>query len=321
MNPFFETYNTPFGTIPFSQIKLDHFLPAAGKGIIDAKAEIEEIISNKAEPTFENTIVALENAGELLDKVTTAFFNLNSAETNPEMQALAQEISPLLSTYRNDVMLNAELFARVKKVFENGDKGFTEEQKMLLDKSYKSFARNGANLAAEDQDKLRKIDEELARLSLTFGENVLQESNAFSMVLDNEADLDGLPDGIKEAAAHLAEEKELTGKWIFTLDYPSYIPFMTYATNRALREKMYKAFSSKAFQANEHNNEENIHRIVSLRAERAQLLGFKSHADYVLAERMAKNPETVFSFLDDMQEKALPFAKKNSKFLANTLIS
>jgi peptidyl-dipeptidase Dcp len=315
MNPFFETYNTPFGTIPFSQIKLDHFLPAVGKGIIDAKTEIEAIISNKAEPTFENTIVALENVGELLDKVTTAFFNLNSAETNPEMQALAQEISPLLSTYRNDVMLNAELFTRVKKVFENGNEGFTEEQKMLLDKSYKSFARNGANLAAEDQDKLRKIDEDLARLSLTFGENVLQESNAFSMVLDNEADLNGLPDGIKEAAAHLAEEKELTSKWIFTLDYPSYIPFMTYATNRALREKMYKAFSSKAFQANEYNNEENIHRIVSLRAERAQLLGFKSHADYVLAERMAKNPETVFSFLDDMQEKALPFAKKEFEIL------
>ncbi len=315
MNPFFETYNTPFGTIPFSQIKLDHFLPAVGKGIIDAKTEIEAIISNKAEPTFENTIVVLENAGELLDKVTTAFFNLNSAETNPEMQALAQEISPLISTYRNDVMLNAELFARVKKVFENGNEGFTEEQKMLLDKSYKSFARNGANLAAEDQDKLRKIDEELARLSLTFGENVLQESNAFSMVLDNETDLDGLPDGIKEAAAHLAEEKELPSKWIFTLDYPSYIPFMTYATNRPLREKMYKAFSSKAFQANEHNNEENIHRIVSLRAERAQLLGFKSHADYVLAERMAKNPETVFGFLDDMQEKALPFAKKEFEIL------
>lgn len=318
MNPFFKTYNTPFGTIPFSEIKNEHFLPAVHKGIEEAKAEIDTITTNTESATFENTIEALENSGELLTKVTTVFFNLNSAETSEELQALAQEISPILSAHGNDVMMNAELFARVKTVFDNGFDGLTPEQKTLLEKSYKSFARNGANLNDKDKAKLREIDARKAKLSLTFGENVLKESNAFEMLITEEKDLDGLPEGITDAAAAAYKSKVKSNSkssaddkgWLFTLDYPSYIPFMTYATNRGLREKMYKAFSSKAFQADENNNEAVIAELVKLRAERAQLLGFESHADYVLAERMAISPKNVYDFLDTIQEKAMPFAQK-----------
>ena len=308
MNPFFSEYTTAFGTIPFSQIKNEHFVPAVKQGIADAKAEIDAIVKNPETPNFENVIVALENSGELLTKVTSAFFNLNSAETSDEMQAIAQEISPLLSAHGNDVSMNAGLFAKVKAVFEQGLDGLTAEQKMLLEKSYKGFARNGANLNDSDKEKLREIDAKKSKLSLTFGENVLKESNAFEMLLTDEADLDGLPEGIKDAAAGMAKAKEKEG-WLFTLDYPSYIPFMTYSTRRDLREKMYKAFGSKGFQKNENNNEPVIQQLVKLRAERAELLGYESHAHYVLEERMAKSPSNVYDFLNNIQDKALPFAK------------
>lgn len=309
MNPFFETYTAPFGTIPFSKIKNEHYLSAVHKGIEEAKAEIEAIIENNEPASFQNTIEALENAGELLTKVTTAFFNLNSAETSDEMQALAQEISPLLSAHGNDIMMNAALFAKVKTVYENGFDGLTPEQKTLLENTYKSFARNGANLTDENKAKLREIDAKKARLSLTFGENVLKESNAFELLITDENDLDGLPEGTVEAAKAMAKAKDKEG-WLFTLDYPSYIPFLTYATNRNLREKMYRAFSSKGFQNNENNNTKIIEELAQLRAERAQLLGYKSHAHYVLEERMAKSPNGVFNFLEDIENKALSFAQK-----------
>jgi oligopeptidase A len=308
MNPFFKEYTTTQGTIPFSEIANEHYVTAVLKGIEDAKVEVDAIVNNTDTPTFENVIVALENSGELLTKVTSAFFNLNSAETSDEMQVIAQEISPLLSAHGNDIAMNADLFAKVKAVFEHGFDSLTAEQKTLLENAYKGFARNGANLNDVDKEKLREIDAKKSKLSLTFGENVLKESNAFEMLLTDEADLDGLPDGIIESAKGMATAKEKEG-WLFTLDYPSYIPFMTYSTRRELRQKMHRVFGSKGFQDNENNNEAVIQDLIKLRAERAELLGFESHAHYVLAERMAKSPSNVYDFLNNIQEKALPFAK------------
>jgi len=324
MNPFFETYDTIFGTIPFTKINITHYVPAVSKGIEEAKAEVDAIVSNADAPTFTNTIGALEDSGETLTKVTSAFFNLNSAETSDEMQAIAQEISPLLTAHGNEVAMNAGLFAKVKAVFEGDQSNLTTEQKTLLEKSYKGFARNGANLNEADKETLKVIDAQKSKLSLTFGENVLKESNAFQMHLTDEADLDGLPDGIKEAAAaeykikskSKEESDDSSDNWVFTLDYPSYIPFMTYSTRRDLRQKMHRAFGSKGFQDNENNNEEVIQELVSLRAERAALLGYESHAHYVLEERMTKSPSVVFDFLDNIQEKALPFAKKEFEELS-----
>ena len=317
MNPFLAPYKTKFDTIPFSKIKLEHYVPAVHEGIKQASQEINQIVKNIESPSFQNTIEKLDNVGEILDKVTNAFFNLNSAETSPEMQQLAQEISPLLTSYKNDVMMNTELFHRVKSVYNNPPNDLNEEQKTLLKNTYKSFDRNGANLSKTDQDTLRNIDNQLSKLSLTFGEHVLLESNAFQLFLENERDLDGLPEGVKEAAAMAAEQNGENGKWLITLDYPSYIPFMTYSTVRELREKMYKAFSSKAFSDNEQNNESIIKQIVDLRHKRANLLGFDSHADFVLAERMAESPNKVYSFLNEIQEKALPFAKNEFKTLTD----
>ena len=315
MNPFFETYDTPFGTIPFDKIKINHYVPAVLKGIKEAKAEVDTLVHSADTPTFENTILALENSGETLTKVTSAFFNLNSAETSEEMQAIAQEISPLLTAHGNEIAMNAGLFEKVKAVYEGNQDDLTTEQKTLLEKSYKGFARNGANLNEADKEKLKAIDTRKAKLSLTFGENVLKESNAFQMHLTDEADLEGLPDGIKEAAAGAAKAKELDG-WLFTLDYPSYIPFMTYSTRRDLRQKMHRAFGSKGFQPNDNNNEAVIQELVELRSKRALLLGYESHAHYVLEERMAKSPGNVADFLNDIQEKALPFAKKEFEELS-----
>lgn len=326
MNPFFETYDTPFGTIPFTKINIKHYVPAVNKGIEEAKSEVDALVSNADAPTFDNVIVALENSGETLTKVTSAFFNLNSAETSDEMQAIAQEISPLLTAHGNEVAMNAGLFAKVKAVFEGDQSNLTTEQKTLLEKSYKGFSRNGANLNETDKEKLKAIDSKKSKLSLTFGENVLKESNAFEMHLTDEADLDGLPEGVREAAAaeykvkfkNKSKEKsdDSSNNWIFTLDYPSYIPFMTYSTRRDLRQKMHRAFGSKGFQDNENNNEEVIQEQVRLRAERAALLGYESHAHYVLEERMTKSPSIVFDFLDNIQEKALPFAKKEFEELS-----
>lgn len=315
MNPFFIDYNTPFGTHPFSQIKLEHYLPAVQKGIEEAQAEIDKITTNKDQPTFKNTLEALENTGELLTKVTSVFFNLNSAETNPEMQALAQELSPILSAHSNDILLNKALFERVKTVY-NANPTINPEQQMLLEKKYKGFVRNGALLKQEEKDKLREIDMELGKLSLTYGENVLKESNAFEMVLDSKEDLEGLPEGIIAAAAATAKQSNKTG-WVFTLDYPSYIPFVTYSAKRALRKKMYDAFSSKANKNNENNNKSIITKLVNLKRERANLLGYQSHSHYTLEERMAKSPNQVFDFLNDLQAKSLPFAKTEFETLEN----
>mgnify|MGYP000156228672 CR=1 FL=1 len=315
MNILNKSFNTKYNTAPFSKINNEDFLPAFKKGIDDAKAEIQAIILNPDKPTFENTIEALDFAGEQLDRISSIFFNLNSAETNDEIQKIAQEVSPLLSEFSNDITLNQDLFKRVKTVYEQKESlNLNREQQTLLDKKYKSFSRNGANLPEDKKKKLREIDKQLSKLKLTFGENVLAETNAFELQITNEEDLTGLPEGAKEAAQQLAENKGKSG-WIITLDYPSYIPFMTYADNRELRKKLAIAFGAKAFQNNEHDNQGIVLQIAKLRHERANLLGYKTHAHFVLEERMAKNPKTVDTFLNDLLEKAKPAAIKEFKNL------
>ena len=241
MNPLLQDFNTA----PFSKISNDNYKPAIKKGIEIAKAEIDEIIHNTETPTFENTTVALDFTGEKLNRITSIFFNLNSAETNDEIQKIAQEVSPWLSEFGNDITLNEALFKRVKTVFDTRESlDLTSEQAMLLEKQYKSFARNGANLKEDAKIKLRKIDATLSKLSLKFGENVLAETNAFEMHITTESDLAGLPDSEKEAAREVAKSTNKEG-WIFTLDYPSYIPFLTYVDNRELRKKMAIAAGKK----------------------------------------------------------------------------
>ncbi|MCM4168476.1 Oligopeptidase A [Arenibacter antarcticus] len=301
---------SPFDTAPFSKIRNEHFKPAILQAIEDARKEIDAIAESTEQLTFENTIAALDFSGQQLDRVTSVFFNLNSAETNAEIQKIAQEISPLLSEFSNDITLNQDLFKKVKAVYNQKDQlELTPEEHTLLDKKYKGFSRNGANLPEDKKKRLREIDTELSRLKLQFGENVLAETNKYEMHLTKESDLDGLPDGEKEAAAHLAKTKDKTG-WVITLDYPSYIPFMKYASNRNLRKELSLAFGSKGFHKNELDNQENILNITRLRYERAVLLGYKSHAHYVLEERMAETPEKVAEFLDELQTMAKPAAKR-----------
>ncbi len=300
----------PFDTAPFSKIKNEHFLPAFQTLIEETKKEIDAITSQKAAPTFENTLAALDRTGRQLDRVSSVFFNLNNAETTKEIQQIAQEVSPMLTEFQNDLLLNEALFKRVKTVYEMRDSlALNPEESMLLDKQYKSFARNGANLNEKDKAALRKIDTQLAKLKLLFGEHVLEETNAFEMHLTKEEEVAGLPEGVKEAAAHLAQEKGKEG-WIITLQYPSYIPFMKYADNRELRKKLSLAFGSKGFQKNENNNESIVLEIANLRHQRAQLLGYASHAHFVLEERMAESPENVNAFLANLLEKAQPAAHK-----------
>ena len=300
----------PFDLAPFSKIKNEHFLPAFKQLIKETKTEIDAIAENTSEATFENTIEALEFSGNQLDRVSSVFFNLNSAETNPELQKLAQEISPLLSEFGNDITLNEKLFQRIKSVYDTKKSlNLNKEQEMLLDNKFKGFSRNGANLNETDKEKLRAIDAELSKLKLKFGENVLAETNKYELHLINEEDLAGLPEGEKEAAASLAKEKGKDG-WLITLAYPSYIPFMKYAKNRELRKTLALAAGSQCFKNDEYNNEEIVLSIAKLRFERANLLGYSTHADFVLEERMAGSSEKVKSFLNDLLDKALPFAKK-----------
>ncbi len=310
-NPLLQDFNTPFNTAPFSKIKEVHFKPAIIKAIEEARKEIDQIVENKEEPTFKNTLEVLDFSGQKLDRITSIFFNLNSAETNEEIQKIAQEVSPLLTEFSNDITLNKDLFNRISTVFKQKDSlDLSSEQKMLLEKRYKSFVRNGANLNEEDQNKLRDINKKLAKLTLKFGENVLAESNDFSLHITKKEDLSGLPEGVIEAAKMLAKQKKEEG-WIFTLDYPSYIPFMTYADKRKLRKKMAKAFGARAFRNNNFDNQEIVLKIVQLRHQRAHLLGYKTHAHFVLEERMAETPEKVTGFLNELLEKAKPAALKD----------
>jgi Zn-dependent oligopeptidase len=310
MNPLLEKFNTPFETAPFHLIKNEHFLPAIKKAIEMAKEEIAAIKAN-ALPDFENTIVALDRAGEKLNTISSVFYNLNSAETNEHIQALAREISPLLTAHSNDILLDEALFTRIQQVHEQRSQlKLTEEQKTLLDKTYKAFVRNGARLDDSQKARLREIDRELSQLGLKFGENVLAETNKYELVVDNEADLSGLPEAIKEAAAQTADEKGKSGQWVFTLAFPSYLPFMTYAENRALRKELFIAYNTKASKGDELDNREHIKNMLVLKNERAKLLGYSNFADFVLEERMAKSAPAVMEFLHNLLEKAKPKAEK-----------
>jgi peptidyl-dipeptidase Dcp len=305
-----STYNTAYQSAPFSQIQMSDYQPAFETTLAAARAEIETITNNPEQPTFENTIEALDFSGQTLDRLSSIFFNLNSAETSDEMQKIAQEVSPLLTAFSNDVSLNEGLFQRVKAVYDQKDKlTLTPEQATLLDKKYKSFARNGALLPEDKKARLREIDTQLAKLKLTFGENVLAETNNYELHITNVADLKGLPEGAIEMARSLAESKEKEG-WIFTLDFPSYLPFVTYADNRELRKEISIAAGKKAFQNNEFDNQEITLQIAKLRHERANLLGYETHAHFVLEERMAQHPDQVKTFLNDLLAKAKPAAEK-----------
>ena len=310
-NPLLSVFNTPYTTAPFSKIKNEHFLPAFEEGIRLAKEDIDAIANFKDVPTFKNTIEALEFSGGILERISSIFFNLNSAETNDEIQKIAQEVSPKLTAFSNDVSLNEDLFNRVREVYNTVDRSeLSKEQEMLLDKKYKSFARNGANLEGEDKETLRDIDSRLSKLKLSFGENVLAETNVYELWINKEEQLKGIPEGALHAAKARAEQKGKPEAWLFTLDYPSYIPFMTYAEDRELRKELSIAFGSKAFKENDKNNEANVLEIAKLRYQRAQLLGYDSHAQYVLEERMAETPDTVISFLEDLKTKSKPFAQE-----------
>jgi len=303
-----EKFNTVHDTAPFSAIAEKDYIPAFEEGIALTLKEIEDIVSNPEPPTFANTIEALAYSGLTLDRISNLFFNLHSAETNDELEKIAQEVAPKLSALGNDITLNIDLFSRVKAVYDQKSTlNLTPEQETLLEKSFKDFARNGALLNDEQKQKLRDIDSKLAVLKLKYGENVLADSNAYQLHITNEKDLAGLPEGVIEAAASLAKSESKEG-WIFTLDYPSYIPFVTYADNRDLRKEITLAAGRKGFQQNDNNNESNVLEIAKLRHQRAQLLGYKTHADFVLAERMAESPDKVLAFLNDLLEKAKPAA-------------
>ncbi len=311
-NPLLAPFNTPFETAPFDKIKTEYYLPAIEASIEMAKKEVEAITSNPAQPDFANTIEALEKSGRLSGIIAGIFFNLNSAETNDEIQKLAREISPMLTEFHNDILLDEALYKRIETVYQQKNQyDLTPEASTLLDKTYKSFVRNGAGLDEAGKKRLREIDKALSQLSLEFGEHLLKETNSYMMLLDDEAELEGMPESLKEAAASLAEEKGHKGKWVVTMDYPSYIPFMTYCANRARREELYKVFASRGYKGDENDNREIVKKIVNLRHERANLLGYQTHAHFVLEERMAESPEKVKDFLKEMLEYAKPVAKKD----------
>ncbi|MDX9705349.1 MAG: M3 family metallopeptidase [Weeksellaceae bacterium] len=310
-NPFLTKFSTPFESIPFSSIKNEHFEPAFEAALQEARQEIEAICNYSEEPDFKNTLEALEISGEKLAVISSCFFNLLHAETNEILQETAQIISPKLSEFSNDIRLNPNLFQRIKSVYEKREKlNLNSEQLRLLDKNYRNFSRNGANLPDDKKEKLREIDKKLSKLKLDFGDNVLAETNAYELHLLDEKDLSGLPDFVIEQAKSEAEFQKKEG-WIFTLHAPSYIPFMTYADNRELRKKMSLAYGKRAFQNNKNNNEEIVKKIAQLRLERANLLGYTTHSDFVLEERMANSPQIVKNFLQELLNKSLEFGQKD----------
>jgi putative CocE/NonD family hydrolase len=316
MNPLLESFKTPYETAPFDQIQPEHFLPAIQTAIEEAKVEIEQIKAVQ-NPNFENVIEALDRSGNKLSIISSIFFNLNSAETSPEIQALAREISPLLTAHGNDIILDSKLFELVNKVYQQENIiGLSSEQKTLLEKTYKSFVRNGANLNDENKATLREIDKNLSQLKLKFGENVLEETNKYELIVHNKKDLEGLPEAVVESAAQLAEDKGHKGKWMFTLAYPSYIPFMTYAKNRDLRKELFLASNSKASKGDDLDNQQIIKDILRLKNERANLLGYPRYADFVLEERMAKSSANVSEFLTQLLDKAKPKAFEEMDELA-----
>lgn len=309
-SPFFKEWNTPFQTPPFEEIKIDHYLPAFEEGIRLQKAEVDAIINNTEKPTFVNTIEAMEKSGKLLTKVSNVYYNLNSANTNDEMQKIAKTIAPMLSKHNDDINLNEKLFAKVNALHnERGILNLSIEQNTVLKNYYNDFIRGGANLNDEQKDKFRKINEELSLLSLKFGENLLKETNSVGLIIENKVDLAGLPESVIQSAFELGKAKGYEGKWVFTLQKPSFIPFLQYSEKRNLREVIFKAYINRGNNNNDFDNKKILSRIAALRVERANLLGYKSHADFVLEKNMAKNPQAVYKFLNDLWLPALNRAK------------
>lgn len=311
-NPFFTEYETPHKAPPFEQIEESHYLPAFKEGIKQAQEEVELIASNTEAPTFENTVLALDQSGKLLSKVSSVFYPLRSAVSNDSIQSIAREVSPMMSQHRDAIMMNMDLFGRVKEVYENMESaGLNDSQKRVVTKYYQDFVRNGANLNAEDQERLKEINTSLSSFSLEFGENLLAETNEnFELVIEDEANLAGLPDGVKTAAADAAKAAGYEGKWLFNPQKPSWIPFLTYGENRELREELYRGYFMRGDRNDEFDNKENIKEIVALRAEKAELLGFENHADYVIDVNMAKEPDAVYDFVLQLWKPALEKSKQ-----------
>ena len=315
-NPFFEEYSTPYGSVPFDEIKVEHFMPAFQEGMKQQTAEIEAIVNNPEAPTFENTIEAMENSGQLLSKVSYVFSCLTGAETNDELTALSMEISPLLSAHGDNISLNDGLFQRVKAVYEQKDQlNLNQEQARLLEITYKDFIRSGAALNEADKNRLREINMELSKLALQFSDNVLKETNQYMLVIDKEEDLAGLPESVIAAAATTAKNKGLEGKWVFTLHNPSRLPFLQYSERRELREALLKAYINRGDNDNEFDNKAIINKMVNYRIERSNLLGYNTFADYALENKMAQTPEAVFDLMAKIWERALPQAQKEAKEL------
>lgn len=312
-NPFFKEWNTPFKTPPFSEIKNEHFMPAFEEGIKLQKAKIDEIVNNKEQPTFANTVIALEKSDEFLTRVSNVFFSLSTANTNSEIQAISQKIAPILAKHNDDINLNVKLFEKIKNLYDNVKNLYlNKEQENLLENDYKGFVRGGINLTAENKEKFRKINEELSVLTVKFGENILKETNAYMMVVDKKEDLAGLPESAITGAAEKAKAKGQEGKWIFTLHKPSLIPFLQYAENRELREKLFKAYINRGNNGDQYDNNSALLQIAKLRLERANLLGYKTHADFALEKNMAKHPETASKFLIDLWKPALKRASSEA---------
>ena len=310
-NPFLGKYTTPYGIPPFEQIKVEHYKPAFVKGMEEHKKEIDAIVNNKKPATFENTIAALDRCGELLNKVASVFYGQNSACTSDERQAVSREISPLLSQHSDDITMNAALFKRVKYVYDHqSEEKLDKEQKKLLEETYKSFVRSGANLSADKQEQLRKLNQEISMLQLTFGQNMLAETNAFQLVIDNKDDLAGLPQNLIASAAEVAKERGLDGKWVFTLHNPSVMPFLQYSDRRELRERMYKGYISRGCQGGKNDSREVVKKLVKARLEKARLMGYEDYASMALDNRMAKTPEAVYELLDQVWKPALAKAKE-----------
>ncbi len=311
MNPFFETYTTPYEVPPFDKILNAHYLPAFQEGMKQHNAEIEAIVSTAETPGFANTIEALDRSGELLTKVSSVFFNVKEANTNDSINAIAEEVAPLLSQHTDAILLNEALFARVKAVYKQKDNlGLNAEQARLLNETYKNFVRGGANLAADKKEELKKVNEELSLLELKFDKNLLAETNAFKLVIDKQEDLAGLPENVMAGAADEAKAAGMEGKWVFTLQKPSWIPFLTYAENRDLREQLYKAMFNRANNGNENDNKAIINQFVNLRLKKANILGYESWSAYVLDDTMAQKPENVYNLLQKVFNPAIARAKE-----------
>ncbi len=310
-NPFFTEYSTPFQVPPFDKIDTTDYLPAFIEGIKQHDSEIAAITDNAADPTFDNTILPFDKSGKMLKRVSKVFFNITEANTNDQLQAIAAKVSPLLSKHNDDISMNSKLFARVKTIYEKRkDLNLDAQQIRVVEKYYRDFERQGANLAKEQQDELRKINEDLSSLSLKFGDNLLAETNKnFKLIIDNKADLDGLPEGVISAAAEAAEKGGAKGKWMFTLAKPSLIPFLQYAKKRELREKIYRGYFMRGDNGNSNDNNASLKEIVRLRAEKARVLGFENYAAYVIDDNMAKTPATVDAFLNKLMVASLPVAK------------